>query len=73
MKRFKAINFEYDDVCGTGTALDIVEHPEGEFVKYDDIKFLFQDTSSDSDDEKCEHDYCMALCCEKCGKLSFDY
>jgi hypothetical protein len=49
MKRYKAINFEYDDAYGTGTALDIVEHDEGEFVKYDDIKHLLQNTSYNSD------------------------
>jgi len=38
MKRFKAVNFEYDDTLGTGTAIDIVESAEGEFVKYDDAK-----------------------------------
>jgi len=38
MKRFKALNFEYDDAMGTGTALDIVESVDGEFVKYDDAK-----------------------------------
>lgn len=38
MKRFKALNFEYDDEMGTGTALDIVESAEGEFVKYEDAK-----------------------------------
>ena len=48
MKRYKAINFEYDDAYGTGTALDIVEHDEGEFVKYDDIKHQLQNTSSNS-------------------------
>ena len=53
MKRYKAINFEYDDAYGTGTALDIVEHDEGEFVKYDDIKHLLQNTSSNSDYVKC--------------------
>jgi len=45
MKRYKAINFEYDDADGTGTALDIIEHPEGEWVKYDDIKHLLKNTS----------------------------
>ena len=54
MKRYKAINFEYDDAYGTGTALDIVEHPEGEWVKYDDIKNLLQNTSSNSDYAKCD-------------------
>lgn len=49
MKRYKAINFEYDDAYGTGTALDIVEHDEGEFVRYDDIRNLLQNTSSNSD------------------------
>ena len=49
MKRYKAINFEYDDAYGTGTALDIVEHDEGEFVKFDDVKYLLQNTSSNSD------------------------
>ena len=49
MKRYKAVNFEYDDACGTGIALDIVEHDEGEFVKYDDIKHQLQNTSSNSD------------------------
>lgn len=38
MKRFKALNFEYDDAHGTGTALDIFESVDGEFVKYDDAK-----------------------------------
>lgn len=38
MKRFKALNFEYDDAMGTGTALDIFEDADGEFVKYDDAK-----------------------------------
>ena len=49
MKRYKAVNFEYDDAYGTGTALDIVEHDEGEFVKYDDIKHLLQNKASNSD------------------------
>lgn len=49
MKRYKAINFEYDDAYGTGTALDIVEHDEGEFVKYEDIRNLLENTSSNSD------------------------
>ena len=49
MKRYKAVNFEYDDAYGTGTALDIVEHEEGEFVKYDDMKHLLQNTSSNSE------------------------
>ena len=49
MKRYNAVNFEYDDAYGTGTALDIVEHDEGEFVKFDDIKRLLQNTSSNSD------------------------
>ena len=53
MKRYKAINFEYDDAYGTGTALDIVEHDEGEFVKYEDIKHLLKNTSSNSDYAKC--------------------
>jgi hypothetical protein len=55
MKRYKAINFEYDDAYGTGTALDIVEHDEGEFVKFDDIKHLLQNTSSNSDCAKCPY------------------
>ena len=38
MKRYKALNFDYDDAMGTGTALDIIESIEGEFVKYDDAK-----------------------------------
>jgi len=42
MKRYKAISFEYDDEDGMGTALDIIEHNEGEFVKYDDIKHLLE-------------------------------
>lgn len=42
MKRYKALNFEYDDAFGTGTALDIVEDEKGEFVKYDDIKHLLE-------------------------------
>ena len=56
MKRYKAINFEYDDAYGTGTALDIVEHDEGEWVKYDDIKHLLQNTSSNSDYTKCTNE-----------------
>ena len=56
MKRYKAINFEYDDAYGTGTALDIVEHDEGEWVKYDDIKHLLPNTPSNSDYAKCEHE-----------------
>ena len=55
MKRYKAINFEYDDAYGTGSALDIVEHDEGEFVKYEDIRNLLQNTSSNSNYEKCSH------------------
>ena len=67
MKRYKAINFEYDDAYGTDTALDIVEHDEGEFVKYDDIKHLLQNTSSNSDYAKLSkrlqsgRDYLMAV------------
>ena len=38
MKRYKVLNFEYDDAMGTGTALDIVESDEGEFVKYEEAK-----------------------------------
>ena len=38
MKRYKALNFEYDDDNGTGTAIDIIECQDGEFVKYEDAK-----------------------------------
>lgn len=38
MKRYKALNFEYDDAMGTGTALDIIECHDGDFVKYNDAK-----------------------------------
>ena len=61
MKRYKAINFEYDDAYGTGTALDIVEHDEGEFVKYDDIKHLLQNTSSNRYCVKCLQKFCDLL------------
>lgn len=37
MKRYKAVDFRYDDLDGTGTALDIIECQDGEFVKVDDI------------------------------------
>ena len=43
MKRYKAIDFAYDD-CGngSGTALDIIEHKDGEYVKYEDVKILIE-------------------------------
>ena len=60
MKRYKAINFEYDDAYGTGSALDIVEHDEGEFVKYEDIRNLLQSAPSNSDytAAQCVNDIC---------------
>ena len=76
MKRYKAINFEYDDAYGTGTALDIVEHDEGEFVKFDDVKHLLQNTSSNSDYAKCEHDFeprkTWVHTCRKCGTVQIE-
>jgi len=36
MKRYKAVTFEYDDSLEAGTALDIIEDENGEWVKYED-------------------------------------
>ena len=46
MKRYKAINFEYEDAFGTGTAIDIIEDPDGEFVRYKDVSLILKGLSS---------------------------
>jgi len=56
MRRYKAINFEYDDDNGTGTALDIIEDLDSEFVRYEDISLLLQRLA---DLEQLAYDFAM--------------
>jgi hypothetical protein len=52
IKRYNIVEHSYGD---GDTSMDVREDLEGQYVEYEDIKHLLQNTSSNSDNEKCKH------------------
>ena len=55
MKRYKVINSGSDDAYVTRSGLNIIEHPDGEFVRYEDVKHFLPNTLPNSDNIKCDN------------------
>lgn len=73
IKRYNIVEHSYGD---GDTSMDVREDLEGQYVEYDDIKHLLQNTSSNSDYAKCEHEFeprkTWVHTCRKCGAVQIE-